>query len=208
MKKVTKEMDNEEVGEEEEVISTNSTMKIKITTHSKVVVMVNEEVKDMEPIKVPMKWGMKNIKLSVITVIKLDITLENIIVMLKQNLILLTTTKTKMSQHCYWNSQKKIKMIAVLCFFRMEQAIICVSTKTILWISKRWRKVIWPLKIPQRSKLKILISCKDGGHILLTMFNMYQNWKVIFLSLDQHFERGYDIQWKICIFDLEIQVIT
>lgn len=55
MKKVTKEMDNEEVGEEEEVISTNSTMKIKITTHSKVVVMVNEEVKDMEPIKVPMK---------------------------------------------------------------------------------------------------------------------------------------------------------
>ncbi len=55
MKKVTKEMDNEEVGEEEEFISTNSTMKIKITTHSKVVVMVNEEVKDMEPIKLPMK---------------------------------------------------------------------------------------------------------------------------------------------------------
>ena len=51
-------------------------MKIKVTCHSKVMVMVNEEAGDVEPIKVQMKCGMINLKLSVVTVIKWDITLE------------------------------------------------------------------------------------------------------------------------------------
>ncbi|KAH0712636.1 hypothetical protein KY289_008595 [Solanum tuberosum] len=53
-----KEMDNGEAVEaveEEEVVSTNLTMKIKITSHLEVVVVVNEEVEKMDPIKVPMK---------------------------------------------------------------------------------------------------------------------------------------------------------
>ncbi|KAH0715264.1 hypothetical protein KY284_008169 [Solanum tuberosum] len=53
-----KEMDNGEAVEaveEEEVVSTNLTMKIKITSHLEVVVVVNEEVEKMEPIKVPME---------------------------------------------------------------------------------------------------------------------------------------------------------
>ncbi|KAH0693373.1 hypothetical protein KY285_020470 [Solanum tuberosum] len=44
-------MDNGEAVEEEKVIPINSTMKIRVTSHSEVVVMVNEEVEDVEPIK-------------------------------------------------------------------------------------------------------------------------------------------------------------
>ncbi|KAH0655789.1 hypothetical protein KY285_030671 [Solanum tuberosum] len=40
-----------EGAKEEEVILTNSTMKIKITSHSEVMVVINEEVEDVEPIK-------------------------------------------------------------------------------------------------------------------------------------------------------------
>ena len=43
----------------------------------------------------------ENLKWSVITIIKWYITLGNVIVMLKRKLIMLTTTKMKMSQHCY-----------------------------------------------------------------------------------------------------------
>ena len=56
--KVTKEMDNGEaleVLEEEEVVPIISTMKIKVTSHSEVVVMVNEEAKYVDPINVQMK---------------------------------------------------------------------------------------------------------------------------------------------------------
>ena len=56
--KVTKEMDNGEaleVLEEEEVIPIISTMKIKVTSHSEVVVVVNEEAKYVDPINVQMK---------------------------------------------------------------------------------------------------------------------------------------------------------
>ena len=58
VRKVTKKMDNGEVVEdvkEEEVIPNISTMKIKVTNHSEVVVVVNEEAEDVEPIKVQMK---------------------------------------------------------------------------------------------------------------------------------------------------------
>ena len=54
-------MDNGEVvkvvkvEEEEEVLPIISTMMIKVTGHLEVVVMVNDEAEDMEPIKVQMK---------------------------------------------------------------------------------------------------------------------------------------------------------
>lgn len=41
--------------EEEEVILTNSTMKIKATNHSEIMVVDKEEVNDVKLIKVPMK---------------------------------------------------------------------------------------------------------------------------------------------------------
>ena len=56
--KVTKEMDNGEaleVLEEEEVIPIISTINIKVTSHSDVVLVVDEKVEDVEPIKVQMK---------------------------------------------------------------------------------------------------------------------------------------------------------
>ncbi|XP_049401653.1 uncharacterized protein LOC125865501 [Solanum stenotomum] len=61
VRKVTKEMDNGEAMEvveaveEEEVIPINSTMKIRVNNHSKVVIVVNEEVEDVELTKVQMK---------------------------------------------------------------------------------------------------------------------------------------------------------
>ena len=51
-----------EAVEEEEVLPIISTMMIKVTIHLEVVVMVNEEAEEVEPIKVQMKWGMTNIK--------------------------------------------------------------------------------------------------------------------------------------------------
>ncbi|KAG5586655.1 hypothetical protein H5410_047089 [Solanum commersonii] len=56
-----KEMDNGkavevvEAPEEEEVIPINSTIKIRVTSHSKVMVVDNEKEEDVEPIKVQMK---------------------------------------------------------------------------------------------------------------------------------------------------------
>ncbi|KAH0682606.1 hypothetical protein KY290_021183 [Solanum tuberosum] len=64
VKKVTKEMDNGEVVEtvdEEKVISTNSIIKIKVTGHSELVAVVNKEVEDVEPIKVPVKCEKANL---------------------------------------------------------------------------------------------------------------------------------------------------
>ena len=61
VRKVTKEMDNDEAmkvvefEEEEEVITIISTMKIKVTCHLEVLAVVIEEVEDVEPIKVQMK---------------------------------------------------------------------------------------------------------------------------------------------------------
>ena len=61
VRKVTKEMDNDEAmkvvesEEEEEVILIISTMKIKIISQSKIVDVVNEEIEDVEPIQVQMK---------------------------------------------------------------------------------------------------------------------------------------------------------
>ncbi|KAH0722170.1 hypothetical protein KY285_004791 [Solanum tuberosum] len=51
VRKVTKEMDNceaMEAVEEEEVIPINSTMKIRVNSHSEIVTVVNEEVEDVE----------------------------------------------------------------------------------------------------------------------------------------------------------------
>ena len=48
-------MDNGDAVEEEYVLPIISTMKIKVTSHLEVVVVVNEEVEYVEPIKVRMK---------------------------------------------------------------------------------------------------------------------------------------------------------
>ena len=61
VRKVTKKMDNGEsvevveAVEEDEFILFSSTMKIKVTSHLEVVVVVNEEVEYVEPIKVRIK---------------------------------------------------------------------------------------------------------------------------------------------------------
>ena len=61
VRKIIKELDNGEAMEvvealkEEEVIPIISTMKIKVTSHSEVVIVVNEEAEDVENLKVKIK---------------------------------------------------------------------------------------------------------------------------------------------------------
>ena len=175
MRKFTKEMDNGEAvevveaAEEEEVIPIISTMKIKVTCHSKVMVMVNEEAGDVEPIKVQMKCGMINLKLSVITVIKWDITLGNVVVMLKRKFILLTTTKLKMCQHWYLENGASNHMCGHKDKF--------VEIKKVVKDNVSFGDIS---KIQIEGIGTILTSCKDGGHKFITNFYYGPKLKVIF----------------------------
>ena len=99
---------NEGIGEdeaiavmkEEQVMVTTSTMKLKSTKHSEVVVVDKEEEEDVDTTKKIMDKGMTNQKLNVIMVINLAITLGNVVAMLNKRLTLLTTRKKKMSHRC------------------------------------------------------------------------------------------------------------
>ena len=75
----------------------------------------------------------ENLKLNVIIVINLDITLGNVIVMLKRKINFLTITYTKINQHYNFHSKKKIQTVAINGILTMRKIIICVASKTSLW---------------------------------------------------------------------------